>query len=92
MPSRMVPAIYESASATSVPRIISVPDNKGRNSQPRKNWENATIVKGLINQFTTSVNTTGFGACAARFAWEKSIFTMMGYIMKNRQIAIGIET
>ena len=35
---------------------------------------------------------TGLGVRAAFTAWEKSIFTIMGYIMKKRQIAIGSET
>ena len=50
------------------------------------------MVKGLINQLITSVSTTGRGVLAAFLAWEKSIFTMMGYIMKKRQTAIGIDT
>ena len=50
------------------------------------------MVKGLINQFTTKVKITGLGAFTACNAWEKSIFTMIGYIMKNRQMAMGMET
>ena len=51
----------------------------------------AYIVNGLIAQFTSSVRATGFRDRPAARTSAKSIFTMMGYIMKNRQIAIGIE-
>jgi len=50
------------------------------------------IVNGLIAQFMISVRRTGLGLFPAFITSEKSIFTMMGYIMKKRQIAMGIET
>jgi phage-related minor tail protein len=49
-------------------------------------------VKGLIAQFIKRVIKTGFGVFAALTTAEKSIFTMIGYIMKKRQIAMGMET
>ncbi len=51
----------------------------------------AYMVNGLMAQLTKSVSPTGF---ALRPAWRtsaKSIFTMIGYIMKKRQTAIGME-
>ncbi|MBA7629551.1 hypothetical protein ES703_37050 [subsurface metagenome] len=50
------------------------------------------IVKGLIAQLAKSVRATGFGVLPARMTRPKSIFTIMGYIIKKRHIAIGIET
>lgn len=41
------------------------------------------MVNGLISQLITKVRITGLGVLAAFTAWEKSIFTMMGYIMKK---------
>jgi len=64
---------------------------KVRKSVPRKKSEIAYIVKGLIAQFTKSVRLTGLIFCPAFRTSAKSIFTMMGYIMKKRQTAIGIE-
>jgi len=52
----------------------------------------AYIVKGLIAQLTNSVRPTGLALLPALRTSAKSILTMMGYIMKNRQIAIGIDT
>ena len=52
----------------------------------------ANMVKGLMPQFTTSVSSTGLGVRPARTTSAKSIFTMIGYIMKNRAMAIGIDT
>jgi Flp pilus assembly pilin Flp len=49
-------------------------------------------VNGLIAQFIARVIRTGLGVFADFNTWTKSIFTMMGYIMKNKQIAIGIDT
>ena len=59
---------------------------------PINNEEIANIVNGLIPQFTTNVNNTGLGLRPALTTAPKSIFTMIGYIMKNKQMAIGIET
>jgi len=52
----------------------------------------AYIVNGLMHQFRNSVRKTGLPFFPARMTLAKSILTMIGYIMKNRQMAIGIET
>ncbi len=52
----------------------------------------AYIVNGLIAQLTNSVRPTGFTLLPALITSRKSIFTMMGYIMKKRQTAMGMET
>ena len=52
----------------------------------------ANMVNGLMAQLTNSVNQTGFPLLPALMTEAKSIFTMIGYIMKNRQIAMGMET
>jgi len=52
----------------------------------------AYMLKGLTAQFTNRVNPTGLPLLPAWITSAKSIFTMIGYIMKNRQIAIGIDT
>ncbi len=50
------------------------------------------MVKGLIAQLTKRVRPTGFAFFPALMTSPKSIFTMIGYIMKKRQIAIGMDT
>jgi hypothetical protein len=50
------------------------------------------MVKGLIAQLNSRVKATGFGVLAAFTICPKSIFTMMGYIIKNRQMEMGIDT
>lgn len=57
---------------------------------PKNKYAKAYIVKGLIIQFITRVNTTGLTLLPALTTLWKSILTMMGYIIKNRQIAIGM--
>ena len=52
----------------------------------------AYIVKGLIAQFTKSVSPTDLPLLPAFTTEAKSILTMIGYIMQNRQMAIGIDT
>jgi hypothetical protein len=52
----------------------------------------ANIVKGLMHQLTMRVRRTGRALLPAATTSAKSIFTMIGYIMKNRQIAIGMDT
>ena len=52
----------------------------------------AYMVNGLIAQLTKSVRQTGLPLLPAFITSAKSILTMMGYIMKNRQIAMGMET
>ena len=52
----------------------------------------AYIVNGLIPQLIIRVINTGFGVFADFITCVKSIFTMIGYIIKNKQMAIGIET
>ncbi len=43
-------------------------------------------------QLINNVKATGLGVFAALNTSEKSIFTMIGYIIKNRQTAIGMDT
>jgi hypothetical protein len=62
-----------------------------RKTTPRKKIAIAYMVKGLIAQFTMRVRMTGFPLFPARITSVKSILTMMGYIMKKRQIAMGME-
>ncbi|MBA7673249.1 hypothetical protein ES703_81441 [subsurface metagenome] len=62
------------------------------NRYPKKNDAIRYMVKGLIAQLMIKVRITGFGVFAAETTWAKSIFTMMGYIMKNRHTAMGIDT
>ena len=65
---------------------------KARKRVTRKNTAMAYMVDGLTSQFTKSVRPTGRRFFPERITSAKSIFTMMGYIMKNRQTAMGIET
>ena len=51
----------------------------------------AYIVNGLMAQFTNSVRPTDFPLRPALITSAKSIFTMIGYIMKKRQMAMGME-
>jgi hypothetical protein len=50
------------------------------------------MVKGLTAQLINSVRNTGLPLLPALMTSPKSIFTMMGYIMKKRQTAMGMET
>jgi len=50
------------------------------------------MVNGLIAQLINKVRTTGLGVFTALTTSTKSIFTIIGYIIKNRQIAMGIDT
>ena len=52
----------------------------------------AYMVNGFTAQLTNSVNDTGLTLLPAFTTSAKSIFTMIGYIMKNRHSAIGIDT
>ena len=61
-------------------------------TKPRKKQAMAYIVNGLMAQLTNSVSQTGLPLLPALMTEAKSIFTMMGYIMKNRQMAMGMET
>ena len=58
---------------------------------PRKKLAMAYMVNGLMAQFMNSVRPTGRRDFPALRTSPKSIFTMIGYIMKKRQSAIGIE-
>ena len=59
---------------------------------PRKKSEIAYIEKGLIHQLMKRVRKTGFPFFPVLMTLAKSIFTIMGYIIKNRQMAMGIDT
>ncbi|GAH27308.1 unnamed protein product, partial [marine sediment metagenome] len=48
--------------------------------------------KGFIAQLINKVRNTGFGVFPVFIICEKSILTIIGYIIKKRQIVIGIET
>jgi len=50
------------------------------------------MVKGLITQLIPKVMATGLGVFAVLTTSAKSIFTIIGYIIKNRQIAMEIDT
>ena len=50
------------------------------------------MVNGLINQFTTKVMVSPLGILKAFTILPKSIFSIMGKIMIQIKIAIGIET
>ena len=50
------------------------------------------MLKGLIAQLMIGVIRTGFVLRPARATRAKSIFTMIGYIMKKRHTAMGIDT
>ena len=50
------------------------------------------MVKGLMAQLIKRVKPTGLALLPALTTLAKSIFTMMGYIMKNRHKAMGTET
>ena len=52
----------------------------------------AYMVNGLMAQFRMRVRPTGLTLLPALTTSPKSILTMMGYIIKKRQIAMGIET
>jgi len=62
------------------------------NRKPRKNNAIAYIVNGFTAQLTNNVKPTGFGDFPALITSAKSILTIIGYIIKNRHIAIGIDT
>jgi len=49
------------------------------------------MVNGFIAQLMNNVKATGLGVFAALTTSEKSIFTIIGYIIKNRQIAMGMD-
>jgi len=48
--------------------------------------------KGFMAQLINKVRNTGLGAFPVFTTWEKSILTIMGYIIKKRQMAMGRET
>ena len=50
------------------------------------------MVNGLTAQLTNRVKNTGLPLLPALTTSPKSILTMMGYIMKNRQMAMGMDT
>jgi hypothetical protein len=50
------------------------------------------MVNGLTIQLMNKVSITGLGVLTALITSEKSILTMIGYIMKNKQMAMGMET
>ena len=65
---------------------------KCRNRPPRKKLAIPYMVKGLMTQLTNRVKPTGRPVRPAWTTLAKSIFTMMGYIMKKRQTAMGMDT
>ena len=50
------------------------------------------IVNGLIAQLIKRVSPTALGVFATFNTSAKSTLTMIGYIIKNRHIAIGMDT
>jgi hypothetical protein len=71
---------------------ISVPGINPLNRYPKKNEAIRNIVNGLIAQLINSVRATGLGVLATAKTFAKSIFTIIGYIIKNRHTAIGMDT
>ncbi len=57
----------------------------------RKNRAMAYMGNGLIAQLTNRVRATGLTFFPALRTSAKSIFTMMGYTMKKRAMAMGTE-
>ena len=74
-----------SARATAAPM-------KPRKSTPRKSAAKPYMVNGLTAQLMNRVKNTGLPLLPALMTSPKSIFTIIGYIMKNRQTAMGMET
>ena len=50
------------------------------------------MVNGLMHQLTNRVKNIGLPLLPALTISPKSILTMMGYIMKNKQMAMGMDT
>jgi hypothetical protein len=50
------------------------------------------IVNGLIAQFMKRVRQTALGVFVTFSTSAKSILTIIGYIIKNRHTAIGMDT
>jgi len=59
---------------------------------PRENAVIAYIVNGVTARFTKSVSPTGLALRPVFTTSVKSILTMMWYITKKRQTAMGMET
>src|SRR5690606_13317559 len=62
------------------------------NTTFRKNAAIRYIVKGLISQFVVQVTISPFGFFVALTMLEKSIFSIIGYIMSHIRIATGMDT
>ncbi|GAB4310935.1 MAG: hypothetical protein Kow0019_09130 [Methanobacteriaceae archaeon] len=69
-----------------------MPGKNPGNRYPKKNHAIRNVENGAMIQLRKSVNPTGFGVLAAFRTWPKSIFTMIGYTMKNSAMAMGIDT
>ena len=69
-----------------------MPGRKFLNTYPKKKVAIRYMVNGLTSQLITKVRITGLGVFPAFITSAKSIFTIIGYIIKNRHIAIGIDT
>src|SRR5690625_409056 len=82
-PKRTAPAIYSLAS--------SGPKN-GLNTTKKKKAEIANIVNGLINQLMVVVKINPLGFLVALTILLKSIFNIIGKIINQIKIAVGIDT
>src|SRR5690554_4093177 len=82
-PSKIAPARYSLAKAGAI---------QGSNTTIRKNQAMANIVKGLISQFTMVVMASPFGSFLTPTIAPKSICAIIGKIIAQIRIAIGMDT
>ena len=81
-PSKTAPARYSVARSGVIKPLKTI--NKNRATIPY-------IVKGLISQFTIQVRNNPFGFLPTCFTLRKSTFIIIGYIITQIRIAIGID-
>src|SRR5690554_1366189 len=82
-PSRMAPARYSLASSGAM---------NGSNTTIRKNQAMANMVKGLISQFTVVVMASPLGSLRTPTMALKSIWAIIGKIIAQIRIAMGMDT
>src|SRR5690554_7085965 len=82
-PNRMAPARYSLASCGAI---------QGSNTTIRKNQAMANMVKGLISQFTTVVMASPFGSFRTPTTALKSICAIIGKIIAQIRMAMGMDT
>src|SRR5690554_6109082 len=82
-PSNMAPARYSLASSGAM---------KGSNTTIKKNQAMANMVKGLISQLTVVVMANPFGSFLTPTMALKSIWAIIGKIIAQIRMAMGIDT